>query len=186
MQHRGTQTITTERLVLRRFRLDDAALMFYNWANDAEVTRYLTWQPHGDISVTTGVLRSWVNDYRRPDFYQWAIEYEGTLIGAIGAHEPNENLKSIAVGYCMGRSWWGRGIMTEALKAVIGYLFSIGANRIWAIHHVNNPASGRVMEKSGMQYEGIIRQGGKNNIGVLHDVRQYAIVASDLANRQIN
>ncbi|MCL2632691.1 MAG: GNAT family N-acetyltransferase, partial [Coriobacteriia bacterium] len=79
----------------------------------------------------------------------------------------------------LGYNWWNRGIMTEALTALIEYLFDTGFNRIAAIHRVENPASGRVMEKSGMQYEGLIRQIITDGAGGFHDAQQYAIVAAD-------
>jgi len=179
MEHKGTQTLSTERLILRCFQTSDAEAMFENWANDPRVVEYLTWDVHGDITVTQSVLATWVESYQKADYYQWAIEYAGTLIGAIGAHDINEQLRSVAFGYCIGHQWWGLGIMTEALAAVLDYLFAIGFNRIWAIHEVNNPASGRVMQKCGLQLEGTIRQGAADNSGNIHDVVQYAIIAAD-------
>ena len=75
------------------------------------------------------------------------------------------------VGYCIGKAYWGRGIMPEALKAVIKYLFEeVGLNRIAACHDVNNPKSGRVMDKAGMKLEGIWRRAGKNNLGICDEV----------------
>ena len=61
--------------------------------------------------------------------------------------------------------------MTEALKAVMDFLFDeVGLNRVAACHDPNNPASGRVMEKAGMKYEGILREAGKNNTGICDEV----------------
>ena len=179
MNHKGTQTIRTNRLILRKFTLDDANAMFNNWANDDTVTKYLTWQTHNNISVTRTILKTWVADYVNNDFYQWGIEYDGVLIGSIGGHKPDENLKAISFGYCIGKEWWGLGLVSEALQAVIDYWFDIGFNRIWGVHYIDNFASGRVMEKCGLKYEGIVRQGHITLCGDIHDVKQYAIVASD-------
>ena len=74
MQHLGTQTIETERLVLRRFSMEDAQTMYDNWASDDDVTRYLTWPTHTDSSVTEMVLGNWVDSYANDDFYNWAIQ----------------------------------------------------------------------------------------------------------------
>ena len=73
MNHTGTVTLETERLILRRFELADADAMFNNWANDAEVTKYLTWPTHTDVSVSKAIISSWLPLYNNPDHYSWAI-----------------------------------------------------------------------------------------------------------------
>ena len=65
MRHTGTQTIATERLTLRRFTIEDAENMYYNWASDPEVTKYLTWQPHKSVEETTEILQQWEEDYSK-------------------------------------------------------------------------------------------------------------------------
>ena len=91
-----------------RFTLDDAPAMFENWASDAEVTRFLTWQPHASVEVTRSVLADWVSSYEQPDFYQWAIELRelGEPIGSISVVELLEEVGSAEIGYCIGKSWW--------------------------------------------------------------------------------
>ena len=64
LKHKGTQTIETSRLILRQARIEDAEAMFRNWANDPEVTKYLTWPPHGDLEVTRKLLHCWVESYQ--------------------------------------------------------------------------------------------------------------------------
>jgi ribosomal-protein-alanine N-acetyltransferase len=155
MEHRGTQTIYTKRLKLRRITYQDVEAMFYNWANDEEVTRYLNWEPHGDISVSWSIVDSWVKAYQSPACYQWGIELDGVLIGTIGGHNLFEQQQAIEVGYCMGRAWWGQGIMTEALGAVLDYFLDVGFKQINARHRIENQASGRVMQKCGMEYLGL-------------------------------
>ena len=73
MRHKGTVTIVTKRLLLRRFAREDVRHVFENWANDAEVTEFLRWQPHGDISVTEKVVGDWTESYADEKFYHWAI-----------------------------------------------------------------------------------------------------------------
>ena len=73
LKHCGTLRLKTERLVLRRFALTDAAAMYKNWASDPEVTKFLTWPPHADRNVSKAVLEDWVKSYKRKDYYQWAI-----------------------------------------------------------------------------------------------------------------
>lgn len=80
----------------------------------------------------------------------------------------------------MGRKWWGRGIMPEALRAVTAFLFDeVGVNRVEATHDLNNPKSGRVMDKAGMKQEGILRQAGLNNQGICDKV-VHAILKEDI------
>jgi ribosomal-protein-alanine N-acetyltransferase len=69
MTHKGTVTLETARLTLRRFAAGDADAMFRNWSNDPEVTRYLTWPPHGVIENTRAVVDFWVKGYDSPDKY---------------------------------------------------------------------------------------------------------------------
>ena len=83
------------------------------------------------------------------------------------------------IGYCMGRRWWHRGIMSEALGAVIDFLFQqVGVERIVARHDVNNPHSGGVMRKCGMVFDGVREKAGKNNQGVV-DMACYTLKAND-------
>ena len=177
----GTQRIETDRLILRPFKAEDAGDMYRNWASDPEVTRFLTWPAHQNPDVTRMVLDDWLPRYADGGFFNWAIEWKetGRVIGNISVVKLNEETEAADLGYCMGRAFWGCGIMPEALKAVIRYLFdTAGLNRIAACHDVNNPKSGRVMEKAGMKQEGILRQAGKNNQGLCDEV-WHAILKSD-------
>lgn len=173
MNNKGTRTLETERLILRRFVVEDAQAMYDNWASDPEVTRFLTWPPHGSVEITSMLLADWVKQYENDAYYQWGIELKetGEVIGSISVVTLNESVESADVGYCIGKAYWGRGIMPEALRAVIKYLFEeVGLNRIAACHDVNNPKSGRVMDKAGMKLEGIWRRAGKNNLGICDEV----------------
>ena len=181
MSKTGTQRIETHRLILRKFCIEDAEDMFSNWASDPEVTKFLTWPAHKSVDVTRWVLNDWISHYDDGAFFQWAIELKetGSVIGNIAVVKVWEEAEAAEIGYCMGRAFWGRGIMPEALRAVMDYLFdTVGLNRIEAHHDVNNPKSGRVMEKAGMKREGVRRGGGKNNQGIC-DVAGYALLRSD-------
>lgn len=182
LTHKGTITIETERLILRRFRPEDDRAMFENWASDDAVTKYLTWPSHGSIDITRMVLADWVSGYDKPDFYQWAItlKAEGdNPIGSIGVTEQNDRVGKAEIGYCLGQQWWRRGIMTEALKAVMNYFFDeVGMRRIESHHDTRNPHSGDVMKKCGMKFEGTLRQAAWNNQGIC-DVNLYALLAQE-------
>ena len=189
MRHTGTQPIETQRLLLRRFRLDDAAAMYENWASDPEVTRFLTWPTHPNVEVSRKVLESWVQSYSAANYYQWAITLKSNgdaPIGGIAAVGLNDDILMAHIGYCLGRRWWRQGIMTEALGAVIDFFFdTVGIERVESRHDTNNPHSGMVMRKCGMQYEGTMRRADRNNQGIC-DVCCYAILKSDRAARALN
>ena len=183
LTHKGTVKIETERLILRQASLSDAEAMFRNWANDPEVTKFLTWPTHSSPEISRMVIGSWLSGYDKNDHYHWMItvKAEGDEpIGSISAVSMNETANSVEIGYCIGRNWWHRGIMTEALGTVIRYMISeCGFQRITAKHDCNNPHSGGVMRKCGMRYEGTFRRSARNNQGIC-DMDHYAILKEDL------
>lgn len=173
MEHKGTQRLETERLILRRFEPTDAETMFRNWASNPDVTEFLTWPTHSDVSITQSVLSDWITKYPDPSTYNWAIELKEIheIIGSIAAVRVYDNIAGVDIGYCMGKKWWGREIMPEALRSVIHFFFEeVGANRVAACHAGTNPKSGRVMDKSGMKQEGILRAAAHNNSGICDQV----------------
>lgn len=180
LKHSGTAVIETERLVLRPFALEDAEAMYKNWANDPEVTRFLMWPTHRDVDESEEVLSGWVERYEDGDYYQWAIELKelGEPIGSISVVQQDQRARRAHIGYCIGKKWWHRGIMTEALGAVIDYLFSEGYLRIDSRHNVKNPHSGDVMKKCGMRYEGTFKGYDWDNSGI-GDAAFYAILKED-------
>ena len=181
MKHKGTQIIETERLRLRPFTMRDVQSMYHNWASDPVVTKYLTWPTHDSEKVTEMVISDWISQYDNPESYQWAIELKDIQepIGSIGVIKFDSDIASVDIGYCMSKAWWGKEIMPEALRAVITFFFEeVGMNRVAAKHDRNNPKSGRVMQKSGMVYEGIQRMGGRNNQGIVDEV-WYSILRSE-------
>ena len=186
MRHTGTITLETPRLILRRFAAGDAAAMYRNWASDPEVTRFLTWPPHESLAVSEQVLADWIHGYDDPRQYQWAIvpRCVGEPIGSISIVKINDDIDEIQMGYCIGQKWWHQGYTSEALEAVIRFAFTeLGANRVAAIHNVQNPHSGGVMQKCGMQKEGVLRQGYRDNQG-LGNYCLLAILRSDWESQQ--
>ena len=144
-------------------------MMYVNWASDPQVTRFLRWEPHKNALETLGLLAAWATLYPNPDYYQWAIveKASGQVFGSIGIFnaalgdagqkafwpelDPSGGIWE--AGYCIGRSWWNRGLATEALKAVTAYWFSqTDGDWLTCCHAKANPASGRVMEKAGFVY----------------------------------
>ena len=182
MKHKGTILLKTDRLILRRLTLDDVDAMFDNWASSSNVTRFMTWPAHRNKDITKMVLTDWVNSYEKLDYYQWGIVLKDslTLIGAISIVNINEEDKSVEVGYCIGEEWWNQGIVTEALQRIIKFFFEeININRVEAYHDIRNIASGRVMQKSGMKFEGTLRQAYRFKSGIA-DAHIYSILKSDI------
>lgn len=151
MEHKGTVTLETQRLVLRRYTKKDAGLMFCNWASDPEVTKFLTWQPHESVEVSKNVIDSWILSYEEPQNYVWAIELKeiGEPIGSISAVRVDDRTEAVSIGYCIGKRWWGRAVTAEALRAVIAFFFQeVGMNCVSASHDPRNPNSGKVMRNA--------------------------------------
>lgn len=181
MQHLGTITLETERLILRKYSLDDAENMFNNWASNPNVTKFMTWQPYSCIDDVKKYIRECVDSYSNNSTYNWIIELKeiGQAIGSIGVVEIRENVSAAVIGYCIGERYWHKGVTTEAFKQVIKFLFKeVGVNRIEAYHDVNNPHSGGVMKKCGLTYEGTNRQVSFGNQGVF-DKAVYAYLKDD-------
>ena len=182
MKHCGTRLLETERLILRKYALDDAAAMFNNWASDSEVTKFLMWQPHSSLEVSQSIIEDWLKQYDDEKYYHWAIvlrENGNEPIGDIAVVQMNEEVSSVHIGYCIGKKWWHQGITSETLKAVIDFLFDeVEVNRIESRHDPRNPNSGGVMKKCSMKYEGTLRSSDWNNQGVC-DACYYGLIKSE-------
>lgn len=181
MKHQGTKQIETERLLLRKLSVNDAKNMYDNWASDDEVTKFLTWPTYKSVDGAIETLSNWSKEYENDDYYQWGIELKSIneVIGSISVVEMDEKIEMAEIGYCIGKKWWHQGITSEALSALIDFLFNeVGVNRIQAKHDINNPHSGLVMKKCGMKLEGINKSAGLNNQGIC-DTAIYAILKNE-------
>ena len=120
MNKAGTQRIETTRLILRRFRLEDAEDMYANWASDSEVSKFLTWPNHSSVAVTKSLLADWIPRYEDGGYFNWVMEHKetGKAIGNISVVKLNENTEAADMGYCMSRAYWGQGLMPEAFAYV--------------------------------------------------------------------
>lgn len=170
-------TITTERLVLRPFALSDAADV-QRLAGDRAVADTTLNVPH---PYPDGAAERWISDhaerFERREILTLAVTLRdgGTLAGCISLRLHDEHDRA-EMGYWMGVPYWNQGYCSEAARAVIAYGFKqMGLNRIYAHHLVRNPASGRVMQKAGMVYEGALRQHIRKN-GRYEDIASYGIL----------
>lgn len=180
LNHLGTTQLRSERLLLRPFRREDAQEMFTNWSSDPEVTNSLEWETHPDAVFTGLLLDDWVKTYRSPQTYHWGIELQGELIGDIAVVRQSPAQQACEIGYCLSRKHWNQGLMTEALRTVMAYLFGkVGFRRIELRHAAENPASGRVMRKAGLQAEGTSREMLRNKQGTYSDIVLYAALRDE-------
>lgn len=181
MKHIGTTTLETERLILRRFTIEDAESMFNNWASDNEVTKFLTWPAHRTIEDSKWFINFCLDNYSDLSFYNWGMELKDTheLIGNISIVHINEDTNNMILGWVIGKKYWGNGYAPEAGNKMVDVMFNeVGVNCIVGLHDVNNPKSGRAMHKMGMKFEGIIRQCNRNNQGIV-DCARYSILKSE-------
>ena len=142
--------VETERLLLRPVTLDDAQEMF-DYASDIENTRY-TFPTNQSLEETKNNIAQF---YLANPLGRWGIELKsnGQFIGTIDLHKIDSVLKKAAIGYIINKKYWNQGLTTEANRAVIELAFEkIGMNKLVALHDKANPASGKVMEKSGMRF----------------------------------
>ena len=185
MNHIGTQTIETERLILRKVQIDDVEQMYSNWAKDPENVKYVTWSAHKNIDETKKVISDWISEYKNPNCYRWMITLRSnsSVIGNIDVIDSSDENECCEIGYVLSKKYWNNGYMTEALHSVLNYLFKkVGFHRIQLRHDVDNIASGRVMEKNGLKFEGIIRDARKTNRGTWCDTCLYSILEHEFKN----
>ena len=152
-------TLETERLLLRPMSSRDAADMF-DYANRAEVTKYLLWSPHNTVSYTREYLSYVEQRYRLGDFYDWAVvEKESRrMIGTCGFTSIDVANRRGEIGYVLSPDYHRRGYAPEAAKRVLEFGFSkLELNRIEARFMKGNEPSRRVAEKIVMTFEGYAR-----------------------------
>lgn len=150
------EAFQTQRLRLRKPAMQDAEPIFQSYAQDAEVTKYLTWRPNRSIDETRQFIRSCLDGWKEGKSFHWAVigEEDRRLLGMISARVEGHKWE---LGYVLTRACWGRGYMTEAVTVLIQWaLGQPGIYRVWSVCDVENLASARVMEKAGMTREGIL------------------------------
>ena len=186
LNHRGTIELKTERLILRKVKLDDVKDIYNKLATDEEIIDFLSWNDNPSIEFTKKMVEDILEEYTTEKaIYKWIIEEGNTnqIVGMILMDTYNEERLVAEIDYCIASNFRGNGYATEALKKVIEYLiFEVGFFRIEAVHNMNNEASGKVMQKAGMKYEGTLR--GRaislNAEGNPDDLKMYAIIKTDL------
>jgi len=144
--------LITDRLILRKVKMEDIEPMFNNWASDPEVTKYLTWLPHENIETTRFIVNNWLKQEADSRTTRFIITIKGSdePLGSIDVVDYIDGAPEI--GYCLSRKYWGKGYMTEACKAFINHLFDIGFTKVVIEADVRNIGSNRVIEKCGFSF----------------------------------
>ncbi len=169
--------LETERTILRKLQFQDAEDMFL-YGSDPEVSRYTTWPPHQSLEGTRRFIETVLNAYEEQKIASWAIEdkHSRKMIGTAGFVNWNTAHSRAELGYALSREFWNRGYMTEIVKRIVDFGFNeMKLVRIEARCHPDNIGSARVMEKSGMQFEGILRKHMYVK-GEYQDVKMYSII----------
>lgn len=152
------EQIETARLQLRKPLIDDASALFTSYTQDPEVTHFLLWKPHRHVGETEAFLHRCLSVWAEERDYPFVACLKETGV-PIGMTEIHGNGYRIELGYVFERSYWGKGIATEAVRALVHWaLNEPEIYRVQAACDVDNIASGRVLEKAGMQREGTLRR----------------------------
>ncbi len=160
LTHAGTQELVTERMLLRPFRRTDAQGMHKNWAADKKVQHRYGEPVYPTLAEVNGLLDKYLPGYQRKDYYRWAIleQESGECIGQIAYFLVDSSNHFAEIEYCIGRAYQGKGLATEAARAIITYGFErINLHKVQICHNSLNMPSKRVIEKCGFVYEGTLR-----------------------------
>lgn len=160
LTHIGTNTIETERLLLRRFEYADADSMLRHWIADEKIQSMYAEPVYSTKEEVKGLLDIYIGSYEKADYYRWAVieKKSGRCIGQIAYFLVDSKNHFAEIEYCIGSEFQRKGYATEAAKAVIKYGFDkINLHKVQICTRTLNKASQRVIEKCGFTYEGTLR-----------------------------
>ena len=152
--------LETPDLLLRQLLQSDAQDVF-SYSSNPHVSKYVFWEPHRTVLDSRSMIRYMQQRMRQGEPSSWGIfcKQAQKIIGTIGFVEISHEHQSAEVGYSLAEEYWNRGYATQALAAVLNFAFlQLQCNRVEAFFDVRNPASGRVMEKNGMHFEGTMKE----------------------------
>lgn len=181
---RDPPVLFTQRTVLRKLERGDSAHMFI-YAGDPQVSKYLLWSPHPSESYSAKYLSAAASRYRSGECFDWAVVYEGRMIGNCGFSYIDEKNSCAQIGYVLARDMWGKGLAAEAAARIVEFGFEVlGLHRIEARFMEENAASRRVAEKTGMSFEGVLRgsmlvKGRYVNIGICAVTKEDFLISAN-------
>lgn len=160
LNHFGTQSVETERLVLRRFKYSDNEAMLKNWIADEKIQSMYSEPTYTTTEAVNELLKKYIDSYENLDYYRWAIILKDSdeCIGQIAYFWVDTKNNFAEIEYCIGSDFQCKGLATEATKAVIEYGFSkINLHKVQICTKTINIPSQKVIEKCGFHYEGTLR-----------------------------
>ena len=172
----GTVELWTERMILRRYRPEDAEDLYRYLGTDPAMYEYSGWNPYATLEMARETVQSFINRYDDEYTYSWVTDIDDVIVGTIGAYDYNND--QIEVGFSVVPGWQGRGLATEALRKVLEYLTeNEGILCVTAWCAAENVGSRKVLEKAGMR---LIREekGGLQVCGRVYDKLVYEYKAS--------
>ena len=177
MRYVEFHSIETDRLFLRQLRLEDVSEYYERLFGDGDVSRYMLFDPHQDISESLASLQRKLDRYEQGRFYCWGVtrKEEDSLIGIVELLRFDEKTDTCSFAYMLGCDYWNQGYGTELLKAVFRFAFEeLEVQRIVADHMTKNAASGAAMRKAGMKHIGT-ETGKYEKLGIRYDAEVYEI-----------
>lgn len=158
-KYRLPETFNTERFFVRKAQASDAASVFEGWATDVDVTRYLVWKPHSDISQTIAFLEQAEREWDAGTSFPSLIALRTAPEQIIGTVDPRVASGRVSYGWIVRRNHWGQGVATEVVSWLLEHALAHPTIfRTEATCDVVNIASSRVMEKAGMAREAVLRR----------------------------
>lgn len=172
------KTLETERMILRAWSTADGDDLF-EYAKNPNVGPNAGWKPHESPEESAAVIQMFLEE---DDV--WAIEYKENrkVVGSIGLHEDRlrKGVNARMLGYVLCEDYWGKGLITEAARRVLGFAFEeMGVDVLSVYHYTRNARSRRVIEKCGFVYEGTLRSASKIYNGTIMDDVCYSILRDE-------
>lgn len=173
--------LETDRLFLRRFSYNDLD-DFFEYSKLEELCLNAGWIPHFSKDYSEIILKMFVND---ENTYAIVYKQNNKVIGSISLSKDKirSGINSKCLGYVLSKDYWGKGIMTEAIKKILNHYFLyVNVYIISVSHFIENTASKRVIEKNGFIYEGTIRKSFLSHNGLVKDKCIYSLTKSEYLN----
>ena len=170
--------LETDRLILRGWKESDL-YDFYEYAKEPEVGPAAGWKPHEKIEESQRILNDFI---KKQQVWAIVLKENDKVIGSIGLHDDEKRRLDNAkmMGYVLSKDYWGQGLMTEAAKRVVKYVFEDMKIDVLSIYHYPfNKASKRVIEKCNLKFDGILRCATKRFDGIIFDDYCYSILKNE-------
>lgn len=179
MKGKTVGTIETKRLLLRNWMIEDANDL-YRYAQNPNVGPHGGWKPHESIEESREIIRTLFLE----TYFSWAIvlKEQNLVVGSIGYEEDllRKGISCMELGYALGEDYWGKGLMTEAAKAVLAYGFqTLQLDLVSIYRNPQNTRSGRVIDKCGFTYEGTLRMANRIYTGEIRDVACFSMTRAE-------